>query len=351
MHNWASLNHRLGKHADAEKLYTKSLILREKYLGHRNIEVASSLTSLAAVKVSLNEHEVARRLYSRALTMLKDIIGEEHQAVAYTATRLGVLLEMQRCFDEAILLFADALEIDEKVYGTQHEQVRKSIDRILRAAVKHANTLRTQKQLLRWKDYIEDLLRRFSIKWPASNLDNRSAFGMETSADLMATSHSISGAIAPEASSPAERNVKREATNSFKGFSTPAKDEFISETESETPVTSDNGRGAFALSRSQAHPIQRGVFSTDPPIQDIAALRRHPSETSKAPSELMGTSQTSEFNFSTTAQQEMTRTISHAYPLVHDNSQFGMGAGTSAALETGNYQNSSPELPYNIPAS
>ena len=81
--------------------------------------------------------------------MLKDAIDEDHQAVAYASTRLGVLLETQKCYDEAIQHFAEALVIDDRVYGERHEQVQGSIGRIQRAALKHAQTLHTSKQLVR----------------------------------------------------------------------------------------------------------------------------------------------------------------------------------------------------------
>lgn len=50
-HNWSSLLHKFNKHSEAERMSQESLILREKYLGHINIEVASSLAGLAAIKV------------------------------------------------------------------------------------------------------------------------------------------------------------------------------------------------------------------------------------------------------------------------------------------------------------
>lgn len=339
MHNWASLNHRLGNRDHAEKLYTKSLILREKYLGHRNIEVASSLTSLAAVKVSLNQHEEARRLYSRALVMLKDIVGEDHQAVAYTATRLGVLLETQKCYDEAIALFAESLHIDEKTYGRQHEQVRKAVGRIHRAAAKHAKTLRTQKQLVRFGEEVEKILGGSQSRWPSGSRDSRPGIAMETTADLMATSQSISSAIAPETSHPGEQ-IKA-STSSFRGFVPPSTEPLDSSSEFETPTTIEVNRGQSSISKPY-----RMAFSGDPPVHDVSAIRRHPSLETKTTS-LMGTTQTtSELNFAPNLSQDVTKTVSHAYPMVHDNSQFGIGLGSSVGLET-----PTQDLPYSIPSS
>ena len=352
MHNWASLNHRLGKHSEAEELYNKSLILREKYLGHRNTEVASSLISLAAVKVLLNHYEDARGLYSRALTMLKDIIGEDHQAVAYTSTRLGVLLETQKCYDEAIQHFAEALVIDDRVYGERHEQVQRSIGRIQRAALKHAQTLHTSKQLVRWKAYIEELLKKYRFKWPErTGPDSRTGFAVDTSADLLATPQSISVAIDPEASGPSD--IKTETTTSFQGFAPAVKDHTGVDLDSTLHLNSS----ALQLNVDSASrgppglPRTAGAYSADPPSQEASGMKRYSStDIPKASSSIMGSSQNSELNFGQySGQLDGNQTMAHAYSLVHDNSQFGV-ANTSS-LETTISPRANQDIAYPIPAS
>lgn len=159
LHNLASLNHQQGDEDEAERLYIKSLNLREQFIGHVNMEVASSMGSLAAVKViastvhrnvvcsdplleghtelyhvistdsrsklmaklffvlqvAKHEYGEAERLYRKAIVILKEIVGEAHIAVAGMSTKLAVLLECHGAVEEAGELYVDALEVKERV--------------------------------------------------------------------------------------------------------------------------------------------------------------------------------------------------------------------------------------------
>jgi hypothetical protein len=70
--------YRQGKdYSNAESLYQRALIVLEKTLGVRHIEVSKTLVGFANLYAETAAYEHAEPLYERALAILEEITGAE----------------------------------------------------------------------------------------------------------------------------------------------------------------------------------------------------------------------------------------------------------------------------------
>jgi CHAT domain-containing protein/Tfp pilus assembly protein PilF len=130
-----------GKHGDAEKLYRRSLAVREKVLGPEHPDVATNLNNLAKVlqelgkdaQLTMSEARARARggsvigaqtevegLYRRALSIQTRALGTEHPSSALTLNNLGGMLAMRGDYAQAEKMQRAALGTMEKVFGEQH---------------------------------------------------------------------------------------------------------------------------------------------------------------------------------------------------------------------------------------
>ena len=75
MNNLAALCHATGRYDEAERLYLRSLAVKEKLLGGEHLDVAMTLNNLAVLYKSPQKFEDAKRLYRRALAIFESRLG------------------------------------------------------------------------------------------------------------------------------------------------------------------------------------------------------------------------------------------------------------------------------------
>ena len=108
---------------DAARRYaTRALTLREKILGPENLEVAGSLSMLAAVEDFEGRWTEALPLEQRALAIRRKVHGEIHPAVAGSLRHMGVYLYQLGRYAEAEPMMSRALAIYDSLPGGHYEQ-------------------------------------------------------------------------------------------------------------------------------------------------------------------------------------------------------------------------------------
>jgi serine/threonine-protein kinase len=84
------------------------------------VDLATSLTNLAAVVKNRGAYDEAERLYAQALEIFRTALGERHYRVAVCLNDRALLLMEVGRYHEAELLFREALDIRRAVFGAQH---------------------------------------------------------------------------------------------------------------------------------------------------------------------------------------------------------------------------------------
>ncbi len=110
----------LGKYAEAETLYQRSLAIREKASGRDHPGVAESLNNLAVLYVAQGKYAEAEPLHQRSLAIDEKALGHDHPLVATILNNLAELYRSQGKYAEAEPLYQRSLAIDEKALGKDH---------------------------------------------------------------------------------------------------------------------------------------------------------------------------------------------------------------------------------------
>ena len=116
-----------GRYEEAEPLYQSALEIREKVLGTRHPDVATSLNSLAKIYQALSRYHEAQLLFKRALKIREEMLDVEHPDVATSLNNLAELYRILGRYEEAEPLYQKALEIREKVLDTDHPDIAASL--------------------------------------------------------------------------------------------------------------------------------------------------------------------------------------------------------------------------------
>jgi CHAT domain-containing protein len=124
----AVLYKNLGRFADAEPLYKRSLAIREKALGPDHRDVAGSLDGLATLYWRQGRYTDAEPLLKRSLTIYENVLGPDHPHVAEVLNNLADLYQRQGRFADAEPLYKRSLAIREKALGPDHRDVAGSLD-------------------------------------------------------------------------------------------------------------------------------------------------------------------------------------------------------------------------------
>ena len=113
----ANLYQAMGRYAEAEPLYRRSLAILEKQLGPDHPDVAASLNSLASLYQAMGRYAEAEPLYRRSLAIEEKQLGRDHPDVATSLNNLAALYHAMGRYAEAEPLFRRSLEIREKQLG------------------------------------------------------------------------------------------------------------------------------------------------------------------------------------------------------------------------------------------
>ena len=106
---------------DAEKLFQESWDIRRAVFGEESLEAASSMNYLAATYDRIERHDEAEKLYRRSLAIREKF--NEIDLVARSKNNLGTCLRDQKRFDEAESLFREAIELIKRKHGAEHVDV------------------------------------------------------------------------------------------------------------------------------------------------------------------------------------------------------------------------------------
>ena len=91
LNNLANLFQDMGRYAEAEPLYRRSLKIDEKKLGPDHPDVAASLNNLADLYDDMGQYAKAEPLYRRSLTIRENQLGADHPDVARSLNNLADL--------------------------------------------------------------------------------------------------------------------------------------------------------------------------------------------------------------------------------------------------------------------
>ena len=122
LNNLAILYREMGRYAEAEPLYRRSLEIREKQLGRDHPDVAGSLNNLANLYSDMGRYAEAEPLFRRSLAIREKQLGADHPDVAQSLNNLANLSATLGRWDEA----AGAIDRERRV-------VRRHVSRVLPA--------------------------------------------------------------------------------------------------------------------------------------------------------------------------------------------------------------------------
>lgn len=115
-----SLYQELGRYADAEKFYRRSITASERLQQTDGPAVASSLNNLATLYLETGQYAKAEPLLHRCLDLRLKYLGADSPEVAVTRINLGELCRLQHKYADAEPLLRDALEILDGKTRSEH---------------------------------------------------------------------------------------------------------------------------------------------------------------------------------------------------------------------------------------
>ena len=101
MNNLASLYKAMGRYAEAEPLFCRSLAIREKQLGRDHPHVAGSLNNLADLYENMGRYAETEPLCRRSLEIFEKRLGPDHPSVAISLNNLALLYQAMGRYAEA----------------------------------------------------------------------------------------------------------------------------------------------------------------------------------------------------------------------------------------------------------
>lgn len=110
----------IAEYKKAEKLYKRSLQIRQKILGEENLDTATSYSNLAEVYRHQGRYREAEELYGRSLQNRKKALGEMHLDIAISYSELASVYGYQGRYKEAEELLKKSLGIRQKIQGTEN---------------------------------------------------------------------------------------------------------------------------------------------------------------------------------------------------------------------------------------
>ena len=91
-----------------------ALKIREKALGPKHPDYATSLSNLAGLYKSMGDYALAEPLYQQAMTIRQEVLGEKHRDYAASLSNLAGLYECIGDYAQAEPLYQQALAIDKE---------------------------------------------------------------------------------------------------------------------------------------------------------------------------------------------------------------------------------------------
>ena len=111
------------------RLYKRSLAIREKAFGAEHRSVGTALNNLGLLYAKRGRYSEAEPLYERSLSIAERTMGPEHPSLGTSLNNLGLLYHEQGRFADAEPLFKRDLAIQEKL-GLEHPNVAGALNNI-----------------------------------------------------------------------------------------------------------------------------------------------------------------------------------------------------------------------------
>ena len=129
LNNLAALYQRQFRYAEAEPLFKRALALRENALPPGHPDVGQSLNNLATLYERQDRHADSEPLFKRALAIYQKTPGAD-PAVATLLNNFGQVLKAEGRYADAEPAIRQSLAIREKVLGRDHVDVARSLDNL-----------------------------------------------------------------------------------------------------------------------------------------------------------------------------------------------------------------------------
>jgi tetratricopeptide (TPR) repeat protein len=127
LNNMADLRHGAGRLEEAHALHARALALRERALGARHGDLASSLNNVAVLLLDLRRHDEAVKLLRRAAKISKTAAGAKHPQHATALANLGGALTQLGRHSDARSYLQRAVAINTAALGDAHESTRGAV--------------------------------------------------------------------------------------------------------------------------------------------------------------------------------------------------------------------------------
>jgi tetratricopeptide (TPR) repeat protein len=124
-----------GDFARAEQAFAAAIREAEQ-LGPGDLRLATSLANLAQLKLRQRNFDEADRLFRRSLQIREAALGTDHASLVQTVNGLAAVCYARGDLDSAEPLFRRALSITERRLGAQHPDIVTSLNSLARIAFK-----------------------------------------------------------------------------------------------------------------------------------------------------------------------------------------------------------------------
>ena len=121
-----------GDYDPAEMMAQKSLDLRKKALGEKDLQTLHSLSNLALVFWRQDKNDKAEEIHRQALRGLEETLGQQHRYTLRIVNNLGLVLGSQGEYEEAESLHRRALSGYEKILAKDHPDTLTSVNNLAR---------------------------------------------------------------------------------------------------------------------------------------------------------------------------------------------------------------------------
>ena len=125
-----------ARYTEAEALFKRSIEILEQRLGQEHLNVAITISNLAAVYRQEGKIDEAVSLYRRALSIFEKRLGMDHPKVIVALNTLASTFEDESAYEDARQLYNRVLTIQEKRLGADNPNITSALRNIANIYIK-----------------------------------------------------------------------------------------------------------------------------------------------------------------------------------------------------------------------
>ncbi len=148
---------RSGKLREAFAQIQRALEVREKVLGQDDVEVATTLDTVAFFYYSMGDYARCESLLKRALDIKEKKLEASHPDIAQTLNSFGLVLSDKGDYTKAVTFYQRALQIREKSLGANHPGVATTLNGLATLYIDTADYTKSESLLLRALEIYEKI--------------------------------------------------------------------------------------------------------------------------------------------------------------------------------------------------